>query len=217
MFVGCFHKKKSLIAQLSVPKWVDESNYNEHFREQENPAPPLFQPIPRSYLTVLENHSSTTTVAMATRGEIHFINPFVTLHPSVPPLSLFFSHYLQPSFSLSLYAISCYSSFFLSHSENRQAAEDATPSINRTMLWHQDVIIPCFRDDVLGWIMLCHLLCWLQCDTFALCTSYQSYDISTIFRYVTLMPSLLRYISFKLFFLKNYIFSLLFLWHNTFF
>lgn len=177
---------------------MDESNYNEHFREQENPAPPLFkavlscslQPIPRSYLTVLENHSSTTTVAMATRGEIHFINPFVTLHPSVPPLSLFFSHSLQPSFSLSLYAISCYSSFFLSHSENRQAAEDATPSINRTMLWHQDVIIPCFRDDVLGWIMLCHLLCWLQCDTFALCTSYQSYDISTIFHYVTLMPSL---------------------------
>lgn len=108
--MGCIQKKKncsasftrnySFLVQLSVPLGVDECNYAEHFQAQRNAAPHLFKASAVLLLFLLyssqlpdctENHSSTTTVAMATRGEIHFISLFVTLPPSVPPLSLLLS------------------------------------------------------------------------------------------------------------------------------
>ncbi len=54
----------------------------------------LFQLYSSQLPDCTENHSSTTTVAMATRGEIHFISLFVTLPPSIPSFSPSRSHSL---------------------------------------------------------------------------------------------------------------------------
>lgn len=139
---------QSLIVQLPVPLWVDESHYKEHFQERENAAPPLFtavlscslQPVPRSYLTVLKIIHPLPLLPWQQEGKsISSASSSHSLLPFLLSLSLIPS---QPSFSLSLYAISCYSSFFRSESGDRHAGSRRCSFLNK-----QNCLIPCFSDS----------------------------------------------------------------------
>ncbi len=89
-----------------------------------------------------ENHSSTITVAMATRGEIHFTSLFVTLPPSIHSLSL--------SLSAIIFFISrCYLllfSFLPVLVRGRTGSRGCSAFLNKqsTAIWHQAVIIITF-------------------------------------------------------------------------
>lgn len=169
---------QTLTVQLSVPLWVDESNYDEHFQERENAAPPLFtavlscslQPIPRSYLTVLKIIHPLPLLPWQQEGKsISSASSSHSLLPFLPSLSLPLSLSFPPGHHflyLSMPSLVILLSSGLSQRIDMQAADDAASSTNRT------VIIPCFTNShctfVFGWIMLCHLLTAVR----HFCTSY---------------------------------------------
>lgn len=170
------------LVQLSVPLWVDGSNYNEHFQAEENAALCcavllLFLFYYSQLPDCTENHSSTTTVPMATRGELHFISLFVTLPPSIPSLSPSPSHSLPAtSFFISRCNLLLFS-FLPVLVRGRTGSRGCSAFLNKhsTAIWLQAVIII----QILLYFWLNHAVSsvvltavWYICDTFVLCTSY---------------------------------------------
>ncbi len=189
VFVGCFRKTQTAqhlspsiiqtIVQLSVPLRVDGSNYNEHFQAEENAALCcavllLFLLYSSQLPDCTENHSSTITVAMATRGEIHFTSLFVTLPPSIPSLSL--------SLSAIIFFISrCYLllfSFLPVLVRGRTGSRGCSTFLNKQ---HSYMASSCYNNYISALFLVesCCVICCIDrsmiyciCDTFVLCTSY---------------------------------------------